>query len=313
MYRIGIDLGGTNIAVGLVTEDGKLLKKISTPTRGERSAEEITVSMAEAAMALIESENISREEVISIGIGVPGAVDDDNGLCVLTANLPYKNFNIAEVFKRYADIPVRLANDANCAALGEAISGAARGRRSVVVVTLGTGVGGGVIMDSKVYAGFNCAGGELGHMVTHKGGRQCGCGRKGCLEAYASATALIRDTREAAKNNPDSYLYKICDGDLEKLNGKSAFDGKEAGDKVSAEVVENYIDELAIGVANYINIFQPEILLLGGGVANQKENLLKPLREKVFKEVYGADFLPRTEIACTVLGNDAGIIGAAML
>ena len=215
MYRIGIDLGGTNIAVGLVTEDGKLLKKISTPTRGERSAEEITVSMAEAAMALIESENISREEVISIGIGVPGAVDDDNGICVLTANLPYKNFNIAEIFKRYADIPVRLANDANCAALGEAISGAARGRRSVVVVTLGTGVGGGVIMDSKVYAGFNFAGGELGHMVTHKGGRQCGCGRKGCLEAYASATALIRDTREAAKNNPDSYLYKICDGDLE--------------------------------------------------------------------------------------------------
>ncbi|MBQ8165298.1 MAG: ROK family protein [Clostridia bacterium] len=313
MYRIGIDLGGTNIALGIVTEDGKLLKKVSTPTNAQRSAEEIAVNMVEATLALIESENISREEIISIGIGVPGAVDDANGICVLTANLPFKNFNIAEVFKRYTDIPVRLANDANCAALGEAISGAAQGCNSALVVTLGTGVGGGVIIDSKIYAGFNYAGGELGHMVTHRGGRQCNCGRKGCFETYASATALVRDTKEAAVKNPDSYLYKICGGDTEKLNGKSAFDGKEAGDKVSAEVVENYMDELAVGIINYINIFQPEILLLGGGVANQKENLLKPLREKVYKEIYGADFLPRTKIDCTVLGNDAGIIGAAML
>ena len=314
MYRIGIDLGGINIAAGLVNEEGALLAKKSVPTEAESgSAESITQKMIALTLALIEENNLTEKDIHSVGIGCPGAVDAKEGAIILTPNLPFRNYNVREAFAAKTQIPVYLDNDANCAALGEVAAGAAKEYNTAIAITLGTGVGGGIIIDGKIYNGFNFAGGELGNMITHRNGRQCGCGRKGCLEAYASATALINDTREAAKAHPESKINELCGGDLSKVNGKTAFDGKRLGDPVATAVVDNYIEELGEGIINYINIFQPEIILLGGGISNERENLLAPLREYVFRYSYGSDLLPRTKIERAALGNDAGIIGAAML
>ncbi|MBO5418158.1 MAG: ROK family protein [Clostridia bacterium] len=314
MYRIGIDLGGINIAAGLVTEDGRLVAKKSVPTvQPGDTAESITERMCGLVLDILSENNVGEDNVRSIGIGCPGAVDAENGIIVLTPNLPYKNFDVRKVFGKKMNIPVYLENDANCAVLGEVVSGAAKNYKTAIAVTLGTGVGGGIIIDGKIYNGFNCAAGELGHMITHRNGRQCNCGRKGCFEAYASATALIKDTKEAALKNPDSMLNELCAGDIDKINGKTAFDGKRAGDKVATQVVENYIEELGEGIINYINIFQPEIILIGGGISNEGEYLLEPLREYVFRYSYGSNMLPRTKIERAALKNDAGIIGAAML
>lgn len=314
MYRIGIDLGGINIAAGLVNEDGTLLTKKSVPTEAASStAEEITQKMIALTLALAEENDLTEKDIQSVGIGCPGAVDAKEGIIILTPNLPFRNYNVRQAFAAKTEIPVYIDNDANCAALGEVAAGAAKDYKTAIAITLGTGVGGGIIIDGKIYGGFNFAGGELGHMITHRNGRPCGCGRKGCLEAYASATALINDTREAAKAHPESRLNELCEGDLSKINGKTAFDGKRLGDPVATAVVDNYIEELGEGIINYINIFQPEIILLGGGISNERENLLAPLREYVFRYSYGSDLLPRTKIERAALGNDAGIIGAAML
>lgn len=269
--------------------------------------------MVRLASALADESKTDKKDIKSIGIGCPGAVDAENGVIILTPNLPYRNFNVREFFAKYTDTPVFIDNDANCAALGEVVSGAAKNYGTALAVTLGTGVGGGIIIDGKIYGGFNCAAGEMGHMITHKDGRKCNCGRRGCFETYASATALINDTKAAAEAHPESRLNELCGGELSKINGKTAFDGKRLGDKTASEVVDNYIRELGEGVINYINIFQPEILLLGGGIANEGEYLLAPLREYVFKYSYGSELLPRTKIEKAALGNDAGIIGAAML
>jgi glucokinase len=288
--------------------------KRSVPTvQPGDTAESITERMADLVLDIIREQGITEKDVISIGIGCPGAVDAESGIIVLTPNLPYENFNVRKIFAEKTNLPVYLDNDANCAVLGEVVSGAAKNYKTAIAVTLGTGVGGGIIIDGKIYNGFNCAAGELGHMITHRNGRQCNCGRKGCFEAYASATALIKDTKEAALKNPDSLLNRLCDGDVEKINGKTSFDGKRAGDKVATEVVDNYIEELGEGIINYINIFQPEIILIGGGISNEGEYLLEPLREYVFKYSYGSNMLPRTKIERAALKNDAGIIGAAML
>lgn len=314
MYRIGIDLGGINIAAGLVSDSGELLYKKSVPTVSpDDNADSITKKMAMLALDIIKEKGIAKEQVRSIGIGCPGAVDAKNGIIVLTPNLPYRSYDVRKAFAAITDIPVYIENDANCAALGEAVAGAAKSCTTALTVTLGTGVGGGIVIDGKIYSGFNFAGGELGHMVTHRGGRQCNCGRKGCFEAYASATALINDTRNAAENNPSSALNTLCGGDLSKINGKTAFDAMREGDEVGTAVVKSYIEELGEGIINLINIFQPEILLIGGGISNEGENLLAPLREYVFSYSYGSNLLPRTKIERAALKNDAGIIGAAML
>ncbi|MBO4362932.1 MAG: ROK family protein [Clostridia bacterium] len=314
MYRIGIDLGGINIACGLVTEDGKLIAKKSVPTRAKNDTPDgIAKSMVDVSLDVIAENGLKEEDVALIGIGIPGAVDRDRGFIIRTANVPLDGYDLAGFFARYTKIPIRLDNDANCAALGEAIAGAAKGVKTALTVTLGTGVGGGIIIDGRIYSGFNFAGGEMGHMVTHKGGRKCGCGRRGCFETYASATAIIHDTREAFKKHPESAIGKLCGGDPSKITGRTAFDARDLGDETGKAVVDNYIRELGEGIVNYINIFQPEVLLLGGGIANQGEKLLEPLREYVFTYSYGANLLPRTKIMCATLGNDAGIIGAAML
>ena len=317
MYYIGVDLGGTNIAVGIVNEDKKIVLKGSTPTNASREGELIIKDMAALAERLLKEAHISLSEVAYVGIASPGTANCDTGVIEYANNLPFKHFPIAEYFKKYLPVPnVIVENDANAAALGEALAGAAKGSHTSVMVTLGTGVGGGIVIDGKVYSGFNHAGGELGHMVIHQNGRQCSCGRRGCFEAYSSATALSAMTKEKILACKEKGISSIMVDEYAvsgKATARTAFSAMKQGDAPAKEVVDTYIAYLATGIANIINIFQPEILTIGGGVCNEKDYLLKPLLARVENETYDREGVPKTKIVIAELGNDAGIIGAACL
>ncbi|PKM95132.1 MAG: glucokinase [Firmicutes bacterium HGW-Firmicutes-1] len=313
MYSIGVDLGGTNIAAAIVSKDGKIIKKASVPTLNERNDEAIVKDMALLCLKIVEEANISKDEIHSIGIGSPGIVDSLKGEIVYANNLNFKNSPIAKIFQKYFDKPVYLENDANAAAYGEYISGAGSVYKDLVAITLGTGVGGGIILDGKIIAGSYNAGAELGHIVISIDGELCTCGRHGCWETYSSATGLIREAKKAAKNNPQSLLNKLVGNDLVTMNAKIPFDAAQAGDIVAQEVIDQYIKYLAVGLVNVINMIQPEIIVLGGGVSAQRDNLLKPLKERIVSEIYGGAEALKTEIKVAELGNDAGIIGASML
>lgn len=314
MYYIGIDLGGTNIAVGIVDESFKIVKKGSTPTLVNRDPELIIADMGKLCLELLAETGIGLEEVVSAGIAAPGSVNPRTGIIEYANNLPFLRFPIADTLRKY--LPVRkvfLENDANAAALGEAVGGAANGKRLSVMITLGTGVGGGVIIDGKIYSGFNYAGAELGHTVIEYNGRQCSCGRKGCFEAYASATALVNMTKEKLAACKDTLMWEMCGNDINKADARIAFAAMKKGDRAGKEVVDMYISYLACGITNMINIFQPEVLLIGGGVCNEKDYLLKPLTEIVNADQYTRNQSVKTEIKIAALGNDAGIVGAAAL
>lgn len=314
MYYIGIDLGGTNIAVGIVDESFKIVKKGSTPTLVNRDPELIIADMGKLCLELLAETGIGLEEVVCAGIAAPGSVNPRTGIIEYANNLPFLRFPIADTLRKY--LPVRevyLENDANAAALGEAVGGAAKGKRLSVMITLGTGVGGGVIIDGKVYSGFNYAGAELGHTVIEYNGRQCSCGRKGCFEAYASATALVNMTKEKLAACKDTLMWEMCGNDINKADARIAFAAMKKGDRAGKEVVDMYISYLACGITNMINIFQPEVLLIGGGVCNEKDYLLKPLTEIVNADQYTRNQAVKTEIKIAALGNDAGIVGAAAL
>ncbi len=314
MYRIGIDLGGTNIAIGIVTDEGKLVKKKSVPTLAkERTGEEIVEVMAKESLALIKEEGLSESDIRSIGIGSPGVTDPANGVLVHTVNLPFVHTPFRKTFEKFTKIPMYLNNDANCAALGEIKAGGAAGYKNCVMITLGTGVGGGIIVNGKIVTGFNGAAGEVGHMVIHGGGELCNCGRRGCYERYASATALIKFTREAAMDRPESIINQLCDGDLDKISAKTPFEAKRLGDPAAMEIVHNYICDLGDGILNFMSIFQPEVILVGGGVSYEGDYLFTPLREYIKKNAFAAEYIPQPQILPATLGNDAGIIGAAML
>lgn len=312
MYYVGVDLGGTSIKAAIVSEEGKILVKDSVPTYAERSSGEILKDMAMLIKGLIDDAGVSEEQIQSIGVGSPGTPDVENGILLYANN--FADFNNAPVrseLQKYLNLPVYLENDANAAALGESMVGAGRDYGNCVAITLGTGVGGGIIIDDKVYAGSFHGGAELGHTVIEVGGEQCSCGRKGCWEAYSSATAIIRDGRIAAARYPKCLINEYVDGDLSKVNAKVVFDAYHEGDEYAKEVVERYIKYLAIGVVNTINLLEPEVLVIGGGVSAQKDNLLNPLLDYVKDEVYGGE--PKTKIKIAELGNDAGLIGAAFL
>lgn len=313
MYYIGVDLGGTNIAVGLVDEDGRIVHKDSVPTLREREYPEIVKDMAQLILRVIEHERINIKDVAGIGIGCPGTPDRKAGVLVYANNLKFDNAPLRDEIQKYINIPVYLDNDANVAALAESVAGAARGVAHSVTITIGTGVGSGIIIDGKVYCGFNDSGAEIGHAVICVDGEPCTCGRDGCWEAYASATALINQTKAAARNNPDSLLNTITGGNLDKIEAKTAFDAAHMGDSTALKVIERYITYLAEGITNVINIFQPEILCIGGGVCKQGEYLLKPLREMVSQKVYSRGSTRQCQIKVAEMGNDAGIVGAAML
>ncbi|MBQ3847991.1 MAG: ROK family glucokinase [Clostridia bacterium] len=311
--RIGIDLGGTNIAAGILTPEGNLMGKRSIRTDVRSSGEKITEDMVSLCFTIMEAQGLKEEDIAAIGIGCPGFSDPQRGVLLKTVNLPFKNTNIREIFARKTSIPVYLGNDANAAALGEFTYGGAKGYSSSITITLGTGVGGGIIIDGKILAGFNFAGAELGHMVIKAGGRQCSCGRKGCLEAYASANALAKAAVRAYRAHPDSALGKLCGGDESKIDSKMAFDAAKKGDPVAKKVIDEYIEYLGEGIVNFINIFQPQIVLIGGGVSKQGEYLLAPLRKFVDERNYCKGVCESSRIERTLLGNDAGIIGAAIL
>ncbi|MGM9662403.1 MAG: ROK family protein [Oscillospiraceae bacterium] len=313
MVTIGIDVGGTNLKAGVVDESGRILHGKKIPLGPWQGGEAFTEQLCALAESTAAEAGLKKSDVAWVGMGFPGAVDDAAGVLTYITNIPLSGFPVRERFQRRWDVPVYLGNDANCAALGEYHAGAGRGCRSLVVVTLGTGVGGGVVLDGKLLTGFNGAGGEVGHMVIVPGGERCNCGRLGCWERYASATALKRLTAEAMERHPESLMWQLTGGDSAKAEGYTPFDAARQGDAAAQEVCDKYVGYVALGAANLINIFQPEVLAIGGGVSAQ-EDLLEPVRRRIAGEDFARNApLPRARVERCALGNDAGVIGAAML
>ncbi|MCI8554419.1 MAG: ROK family protein [Clostridiales bacterium] len=311
-YRVGIDLGGTNIKAGIVDEEYRILADARCKTRLPRPYKEILMDMARVAREAVEKVGLSMEDVESVGIGIPGTCNADTGVVEYACNVGFENVAVQEEMHSLLGKPIYIENDANAAAFGEALAGAARGAQSAVCITLGTGVGGGIIIDGRIYGGFNFAGAELGHIVIMVDGELCGCGRQGCWEAYASASALISQTRQAMINHPESGLWKIAE-DLELVDGRTAFDGMRADDPVARQVVETYVKYIACGLINVINVFQPEVLCIGGGICKEGDTLLVPLKKHIERERYSKYSTHQTRLCVAELGNDAGIIGAAYL
>lgn len=312
MYTIGIDLGGTNIVSSVVDDNYNIVSTSKTPTNAPRSAQEIFDDIARISKEAVEKAGLEMTDIESIGLGTPGTVNGD-GIIEFANNLGFDNVPAKDMIKERLGIEnIYIENDANCAALGEAYAGVGNGAKDFVAVTLGTGVGSGIIIDGRIVNGVNFAGGECGHMVIMVDGEECTCGRKGCWEAYASATALIRQTKKAMEENPDSVMHQLAEEEG-KVSGRTAFDAMRKGDVAGIKVVDKYIKYVACGLINLVNALQPEIICIGGGICNEGETLMKPLRRYVQAERYSIHSKIQTRIVKAELGNDAGIIGAAIL
>ncbi len=312
-YYVGIDLGGTFIKGGIVDETGKIVLVDKTPTekeKGKDGADGVAKNIASLVQSLMQRQGLTNTDVVGIGMGAPGMIDSQTGVVIYWNNMGWKDFALGEKLQALTGLPVKIANDANVAAIGEVKFGAARNFSSAVMITLGTGVGGGIVVDGKLVEGNKGAGAELGHSVIVYGGEQCTCGRKGCLEAYASATALIRDTKRAMQAHKDSKMWEI--GGMENVDGKTAFDYREQ-DVYAKEVVDSYIAHLACGLVNFANIFRPEAIILGGGVCAEGDNLVKPLQAIMDREIFAGKMGPQVPILIAELGNSAGLLGAAAL
>ncbi len=312
-YRIGVDLGGTNIVAGIVDENNSIVAKAETPTNTPRSADAIFDDIAKVCFEALEKAGATMDDVISVGVGTPGSVNKDNGNIEFANNLGFDNVPAKQMLEERLHKNVYLDNDANCAALGEAVAGCGNGVKDFVAITLGTGVGSGIIVGGKLVVGKNFAAGEMGHHVIVFGGIRCNCGRRGCWEKYASATALIAQTKEAMEADPSTVMWELVGGDISKVSGRTAFDGERRGDALAKEVVEQYIAYVACGVANIVNTFQPEVVCVGGGIANEGENLLARVRTIVESDRYSKHAKVQTKILKAQLGNNAGVIGAALL
>ena len=318
MYSIGVDLGGTNIAVGLVDENYKIVQKISTPTLSGRPAEEIVADISKLCRKVMEAQKVSVEDIKTLGIASPGTVDSKTGYVVYSNNLHFKDLPIAKLVSEQTGVKnVIVENDANAAALGESVAGAAKDVENSVMITLGTGVGGGIIIGNKLFTGLKGAGAEPGHTVIEFGGRQCSCGRRGCWEAYSSATAIINMTKEKIEECEKAGRKTLMTELVRKkgkVSGVTAFDAMRAGDEAGREVVDVYLDYLACGLTNIVNTFRPDVISLGGGVSNEGQSLIDALLPRIRKEQFGGpDSNSQVEIRIAKLGNDAGIIGAAAL
>ena len=311
-YYIGIDLGGTNIKAGVVNENYEIISKATTKTMLPRPAEEICADMAKVSLEAMEQAGLKLENIESIGIGTPGTANSETGIIEYSNNLGFLNLPVVELMQKYINKPFYVENDANAAAYGEFIAGAAKGANDAVCITLGTGVGGGIIINGKIYSGFNFAGAEIGHTVIDPNGPECTCGRKGCFEVFSSATGLVRMTKDAMLEDKASVMWQMNEEDG-KVSARTAFNAMRAGDRAGKAVVDKYIRYLACGITNTINIFQPDILCIGGGVCNEGDPLLLPMKALVEKEVYTRNSPKNTKIVIAELGNDAGLIGAAFL
>ncbi len=312
MYYIGIDVGGTNLKAGLVDESYQLVATKKMPLHFT-SMEQMGDTLTDMALGLVEENGLRRDQVASIGMGFPGSVDNRRGVVIKTVNIPIRFMPVAEMVHRRWDVPVYLGNDADCAALGEYYHYGDDRLESLILVTLGTGIGTGIILGGKIQAGCNGFGGEGGHIVIVHGGEPCTCGRRGCWERYASASALVRQTKAAMEADPGSAMWQTA-GSLDQVDGRTAFAAMRSGDAAAKAVVAQYLDYLAEGLANFINIFQPEVIALGGGVSHGLEgDLLGVLQSKVLDMCFGREAERHTKLVRAKLGNDAGIIGAALL
>lgn len=311
-YYIGIDLGGTNIVAAVVDETYRIVTKASTKTNRPRPAEAIADDMAAMAIKAVKDAGLTMEDIEWVGVGTPGIANSQTGIVEFSGNLGFENTPLADLIRKHIDKPVYVENDANAAAYGEYLAGAAQGAKNAVCITLGTGVGGGIIIDGKIYAGSNFGGAEIGHMVINMDGPQCTCGRRGCFEVYSSATGLIRMTKEKMDKVPDSKMHELT-AQRGKVSARTAFDAMRMGDAAAKEVVDDYIRALAAGITNTINIFQPDVLCIGGGVCNEGDPLLLPMKAIVEKENFTRNSPKNAKIVIAKLGNDAGLIGAAFL
>ena len=314
MKYIGVDIGGTNLKAGLVDERGAVLATQKMKIAAISDQEELAQTLVLLTEGLAAEAGVPVGEVASIGVGVPGVVEIRSGFIVYTCNLPLRNVPLRRLFRRRLPIPLYVENDANCAALAEYFAGAGRGSKRFVTITLGTGIGGGIIHNGKIFHGSNGMAGEVGHMSIVYGGEPCPCGRRGCWERYASASALKRLTAEAIAAHPQSVLAQVVAENDGRVSGQSAFMAARRGDSVGRQVCEQYIDYLADGIVNLVNIFQPDTLAIGGGVSNEsEEQLLLPLRQKVAQQSIPCNRDKMTRIVTAQLGTQAGIIGAALL
>ena len=308
MYRIGIDLGGTNIAVGVVDSAYHLVAEADVPAGAQRPAEQVVADMCRAVELALDKAGLTARDCASIGVGAPGTCDPDRGVVVCAYNLGWFYVPVCAMLTAHFGLPARLSNDANCAALAETVAGAAVGCRNMILITLGTGVGGGIILDGKIVSGLGGAGGEPGHSLLVLDGEPCTCGRRGCWEAYASATALIRQGKRAAAAHPDSLL-----NDYPALTGRDVFDAADRGDAAAQAVLERYYVYVAAGITDLVNTLAPEMVLIGGGISRQGERLLAPVRRYVSANCFGGEQRPQPVLRAAQLGNEAGIIGAAAL
>ena len=312
MYYVGIDLGGTSIKAGLVDENGKIIAKATCPTLVERGAKPVVTDMAKLSMEVVEKGGVTMDDVKAIGIGLPGVQDPRTGIIPFCTNLHWHQVPVIEWMQEIVNKPIFVDNDATVAGLAESVAGVSANYRNSVFLTLGTGVGGGIVLNGKVVSGSHGVGSELGHMITVMDGEMCTCGNRGCWERYASATAMIRMGREAAEKNPNCLIATSVNGNLDEITAKVVTDAAKAGDPVAEEVFDRYVYHLCVGIVGIINFIDPEVIVLGGGVSHAGQFLLDKVRAKLPSMVFYKT-MPYAEIELAVLGNDAGIIGAAML
>ncbi len=310
VYRIGVDLGGTNIKVGLVGEDYRIIDQRSCKTNVQTGAEGVTDRIVSQVRGIMKQNSITEKDIPGVGVGCPGIINTESGTVIYSNNFDWHNLPVKAILEKKLGMPIAVTNDANCAVLGELWAGNGAGCRNIVLLTLGTGVGSGIIVNGELLTGSGC-GGVAGHNIIIKDGRRCTCGKNGCLEAYASATALISETKKKLTMNPYSRIADLCRRNPDRIDGKTAFEAARLGDACGAEIVDEYIDALATGISNLVNLFRPEKILLSGGICNQGERLLTPLNEKVKKYCFAAEYLHSPVVEIARLKNTAGIIGAA--
>lgn len=312
-YYIGIDLGGTNIAAGVVDKYGHILKKHKIKTNIQQSFEGLVSDIAHTAWQVVELAGLTMDQISSVGLGTPSLINPETNLLVNANNLGWRNVPLPEELKKHFSLPLFIRNDADCAALGEVMAGAAKNYDHALMVTLGTGLGGGIIINKQIFNGCDHMGAELGHTKLVFQGVQCTCGKYGCVESYASATALIRQTKEAMEAHPESVMHQLCGGDLSLVDARTPFEAARRGDETGLQVVDRYISYLAAGLSSFIVIFRPQVILIGGGISNEGEFLLEPLNKKLYQYTYAAEEIGVPPAIKAQLGNDAGIIGAALL
>ncbi|MBR2377634.1 MAG: ROK family protein [Clostridia bacterium] len=312
MYYIGVDIGGMSIKTGIVSLEGEILYTSVIETEKINPKLQIK-KLADDILKLLAEKGIKKEEILGIGVGCPGAINSKSGKVHYSSNLKWTDFPLRDLLEEYTGIKVRIANDADAATIGEIIFGVAKEYSNVIMLTIGTGVGGGIVIDKKLYLGTNGVVAELGHITLRNGGLECGCGRRGCFEQYASATALIRQTKEAMQKNKNTKMWEYAENDLDKVDGKTAFLAAKCGDKCAKRVVEKYVSYLSEGILDYCNIFRPDAIVLGGGISKEGRYLTDKIVKYLDNHDYGYPGSPRSEILTATLGNNAGIIGAASL